>query len=53
MGYGAENVSGLKGTTEAMDVRLLREVHVVGERSVCSEAEARATVERTEVRMLG
>ena len=46
----AENVTGLKLTTEAMEVYW--EVHLVGERSVGIEAVPEGVVERTGVRML-
>jgi hypothetical protein len=39
---GAENVTGLKPVSEAMNSDLLREARVVGERSHCREAGAKA-----------
>ena len=48
---GAENVTGLKPASEAVGSSRLRTAQSVGERSCCSEADARAAVERQEVRM--
>ena len=44
----AENVAGLKQTTEAMDVS---SGDVVGERSLCGEADSEGKVEGSEVKM--
>jgi len=47
--FCAENPTGLKLSTEGVDLCFAQ---VVEERSVCIEVQARAWVERTEVRML-
>ena len=47
----ADNVGGLKQTTEAMDSEPLRRRRMVGERSVGGEAVSGGTVERTEVKL--
>ena len=46
---GAENVTGLKRHTEAVDTR--RKARMVGERSSASEARPEGRVEELEVRM--
>ena len=45
---GAENVTGLKPVSEAVNLDRLRAVRVVGERSQCSEAGAEANPWRAE-----
>ncbi len=49
--FSAENSTGLKPCTEAMELRHLRVPGLVGERSVRSEGRPRGLLERTEVRM--
>ena len=51
-GFCAENVTGLKSATEAVDLVLIRRGQMVEERSSCGEAMMRVVVERGEVRIL-
>ena len=47
--FWADNITGLKHSTEAVDWHALRGVLLVEERSLCSEARPRGLVERREV----
>ena len=52
-GLRADNVAGLKHTAEAVNVFVLRDGHVVGERSAWSEAGRKRSVDRVEARIRG
>jgi hypothetical protein len=47
----ADNITGLKLSTEAMGLPSLRGRGAVGERSVCAEGRPKGRLERTEARM--